>query len=99
MKSVLATLFTALAFTSTAYAATSTVIEKTLVSAQVIDGQTKIFFNDKNNLSDSDLKRVRKYVDEFKRENTNYRLCVLEMNYQKTDLDEITIENKAKCKR
>ena len=99
MKSALATLFTALAFTSTAYAATSTVIEKTLVSAQVIDGQTKIFFNDKNNLSDSDLKRVRKYVDEFKRENTNYRICVLEMNYQKTDLDEITIENKAKCKR
>ena len=99
MKSVLAPLFTALAFTSTAYAATSTVIEKTLVSAQVIDGQTKIFFNDKNNLSDSDLKRVRKYVDEFKRENTNYRICVLEMNYQKTDLDEITIENKAKCKR
>ncbi|MCL4419657.1 hypothetical protein M1146_06205 [Patescibacteria group bacterium] len=99
MKSVLATLFTALAFTSTAYAATSTVIEKTLVSAQVIDGQTKIFFNDKNNLSDSDLKRVRKYVDEFKRENTNYRICVLELNYQKTDLDEITIENKAKCKR
>ncbi|MCD0496806.1 hypothetical protein LP085_08090 [Achromobacter sp. MY14] len=99
MKSVLATLFTAIAFTSTAYAATSTVIEKTLVSAQVIDGQTKIFFNDKNNLSDSDLKRVRKYVDEFKRENTNYRICVLELNYQKTDLDEITIENKAKCKR
>ena len=99
MKSVLATLFTALAFTSTAYAATSTVIEKTLVSAQVIDGQTKIFFNDKNNLSDSDLKRVRKYVDEFKRENTNSRICVLELNYQKTDLDEITIENKAKCKR
>ena len=99
MKSVLATLFTALAFTSTAYAATPTVIEKTNVSAQVIDGQTKIFFSDKNNLSDSDLKRVRKYVDEFKRENTNYRICVLEMNYQKTDLDEITIENKAKCKR
>lgn len=99
MKSVLATLFTALAFTSTAYAATSTVIEKTLVSAQVIDGQTKIFFNDKNNLSDSDLKRVRKYVDEFKRENTSYRVCFLELNYQKTELDEITIENKAKCKR
>lgn len=99
MKSVLATLFTALAFTSTAFAATSTVIEKTLFSAQVIDGQTKIFFNDKNNLSDSDLKRVRKYVDEFKRENTNYHICVLELNYQKTDLDEITIENKAKCKR
>lgn len=99
MKSVLATLFSAIAFTSTAFAITPTVIEKSQVSAQLIDGQTKIFFSDKNNLSETDLKRVRKYVDEFKRENSGYRVCLLEMNYQKTDLDDITIENKAKCKR
>jgi len=99
MKSVLATLFSAIALHQQHLQSHQPSLRKPSLSTTQLTVRQRYSLATRTILSETDLKRVRKYVDEFKRENSGYRVCLLEMNYQKTDLDDITIENKAKCKR